>query len=173
MIVAINPGHHIQLDPGAVGPLGVREADVNMSVALKVRNILAAAGHEVHLIHANELYEITDLANASGADVFVSIHCNAAANPAAHGTETFYAAESENGRKLACAIQAEIIAATGLTDRGIKHSPLYVTSRTTMPAALVELAFVSNPHEEVLLASEEWQQKVAEAIARGVLEYAD
>lgn len=168
--IAINAGHHVVYDPGAIGPNGVREADINYAVGQKLCDILSAHGHETVFIHEDDLQAICDIANEFGADIFVSIHCNAAENPAAHGTETFCARGSTQGRHLADFINAEMVG-LGLTDRGVKEAGFYVLMHTDMPAVLVEIAFISNPDEEALLASDEFQRQVAEAIARGVLRW--
>jgi len=115
----------------------------------------------------NDLQLICDAANKFNADAFVSIHCNAAANPAAHGTETYYHASSARGSMLAQYIHCELVG-MGLANRGTKTANFHVLRNTAMPAVLVEMAFISNPEEEALLASDEFQRQAAEAIARGV-----
>lgn len=174
MIIAINPGHYIgseNYDPGACnGTLGLREVDINIAVAKKLQPLLEAAGHEVVYIHRGELYEITAASNDANADLFVSIHCNSAGNESAAGTETFYFAGSTNGRALAALVSAEMVG-LGLTDRGIKNNPLYVTRHTDAVAILVELGFLSNMAEGSKLGREEFQQDAAEAIFRGICNY--
>lgn len=170
--IAVNAGHHVEFDPGAIGPTGVREADVNYAVGQKLCDFLSAQGHEAIIINENDLQAICDIANEFGADVFVSLHCNAAENHAAHGTETYYHAGSARGSMLAQYIHCELVG-LGLANRGTKTANFYVLRNTAMPAALVEIAFISNPEEEALLASEEFQQQAAEAIARGVMRWLD
>lgn len=172
MKIVLNPGHHVTLDPGAIGLAGTHEADIAMAVAEKVEEILTAAGQSVYLVQANDLDEITDQANATGAEVFVSVHCNGFSDPAARGTETWCYLDSVKGYDLAQAIQAELVNATGLLNRGVKLSQgLYVLKHTAMPAALVELAFITNPAEESLLNEVEYQQTAAQAIAAGIRKY--
>lgn len=174
MIIAINPGHYIgseNYDPGACnGTLGLREVDINIAVAQKLQPLLEAAGHEVVYIHCGELYEITAASNDAGADLFVSIHCNSAGNKSAAGTETFYFAGSRRGRALAALVNAEMVG-LGLTNRGIKNNPLYVTRHTDAVAVLVELGFLSNMAEGSKLGREDFQQAAAEAIYRGICNY--
>jgi len=107
-------------------------------------------------------------ANNISADYFISIHCNAANSPTAHGTETYHYPGSVKGRALAQAVQQELVSATGLADRGVKEANFYVLRMTAMPAILVELAFLSNPEEERLLATSAFQEKCARAIWAGV-----
>ena len=174
MLIAINPGHYSgaeNYDPGACNDaLGLKEVDVNLAAAALLAQQLESEGYEVVQIHKGELYEITEAANASGADLFVSIHCNSAANPLALGTETFFHYNSVNGQKLAQCIQAELVGLQ-LADRGVKCDSLYVTRYTNAVAVLVELGFLSNPDEGARLGTAEFQQQAADAICRGIDAY--
>ena len=104
--------------------------------------------------------------------MFVSIHCNSVANPTAHGTETIHFPASTRGRRLAQDIQTALIAVNGLRDRGVKAMNLAVLRLTRMPAALVELAFLSNPHEAYLLGQNSFRETSAKGIAEGIRVYA-
>lgn len=167
MKISVNAGHCPGLDPGAVGPNGTQEADVTKSVAEKLCALLQYFGHETQFIQLDSLSDICAEANQFGADIFVSIHCNAAENPAAHGTETYYCEGSGAGSRLAQYINSEL-SGMGLTNRGTKTARFQVLMDTNMPAVLVELAFISNPQEEELLADANSQQTFAEVICRGV-----
>ena len=171
MKIVIDPGHGGK-DPGAVGPSGIKEANVNLQVALKVAEKLQKAGLSVKLTRTTDtfvdLQPRCDIANSWMADYFVSIHCNAASTPQAHGTETYCYKFGGKGEVLAKAIQAELIAATGRANRGVKTANFYVLRCTNMPAVLTEMAFISNPEEERLLASVAYQEKCALAIAKGI-----
>lgn len=171
MRIAINAGHHTEYDPGAVGKNGLREADVNYDIATKLTTILATQKHEVLFIMHNELADICAEANDFNADIFVSIHCNAAKNRLAEGTETYYCQGSEAGERLAEHIQACLIDRLGLVNRGVKTAGYYVLKCTNMPAVLVETAFISNEREEALLADDSRRQAIAEAISQGINEF--
>lgn len=110
------------------------------------------------------------IANQADADLFLSVHCNSAANRSAHGTETYCLQFRGQGEKLARAVHAKLLQATGLADRGVKTANFYVLRATKMPAALVELAFINNPDEEKLLKQSEFQARAGRAIAEGVAE---
>ena len=112
-----------------------------------------------------------NIANQSGADIFVSIHCNSADAPSAHGVETHSYPDSVQGKLLVQKLQARLVSALDLTDRGCKESNFAVVRMTNMPAALVEIAFISNTTEEALLANDEFQNKAALAIAQGICDY--
>ena len=175
MKVFINPGHapNGNPDPGACGN-GLRECDVALAVGKAVESYLNAAGVETELLQSDSLYEICETANSSDADIFVSIHCNAADAEEANGTETWACAGSSNGSTLAGCIQSQIVNALGTTDRGVKIATpgvngLYVLTNTDMPAVLVELGFISNSDDEKILANN--QDALARALARGVTDY--
>ncbi len=179
MRVAIDPGHGGS-DPGAVGPAGSREADINLAVSLKLKSLLEVNDREVIATRqtdtdcsapgaeaSQELQARCDVANMAGVDLFISIHCNAAASPDAHGTETWYYGA---GNSLADSVQRRLVAC-GLANRGVKQGNLYVLKYTDMPAILVEAAFISNPEEERLLNDADFQHSVAMAIARGIEDF--
>lgn len=177
MKVFLNPGHAPDgnPDPGAVNlTTGLRESDVAYAVGNAAMQYLIAAGVDAVLCQNDSLETICRTANVSGADVFISIHCNAADNPQALGTETYYYPGSEVGAKLAQTIQRQITQSLNMVDRGIKEAVpgrngLYVLNNTNMAAVLVELGFISNDHDERVLAN--YQDALARAIARGVTDY--
>jgi len=162
--VMINPGHGGD-DCGAVGN-GLIERDVALFIGQRIDSYLQAVGYDTKLFQYDGLQAICDEANKWGADLFVSIHCNAF-NGQAHGTETFYV--SERGKKLATAIQNQIVNSLPVTNRGIKTANYYVLNNTDMPAVLVECAFIDNPNDAKLLRERE--DDFARAIARGITDY--
>lgn len=168
MLVFLNSGHG-GIDPGAIGPAGNRESDVNARIAAAAAERLKAAGHKVVLYQQRrKLADVAAKANKSGADLFVSIHCNAASNTDARGTETWYYTGCPHGRAAAVSIQREVVKALGSRNRGIKSSKsLYVLRKTIMPAVLCEVAFISNPEEEKLILVN--IEKIGEAIADGII----
>ena len=175
MKVFLNAGHAPDgnPDPGACG-YGLRECDVAKNVADLVAGYLAAAGVEVvGSLQSDSLYEVVLASNRSGADVFISIHCNAC-NGMAQGTETWHYYGSCAGEKLAQCIQNQIVDALGTVDRGVKGAKpgvngLYVLSNTDAVVVLVELAFIDHAGDAQLLRSQ--QDDFARAIARGVTDY--
>lgn len=176
--VFINPGHD-QLDlkgtddydPGAVNlDMELYENEIAAAVGELVSNYLVAAGCEVELLQSESLSGICDAANACGADIFVSIHCNASINETAQGTETFTYSDDRKGERLANCINDQIVKSLNMTDRGVKYGDrLFVLRHTDMPAVLVEMAFISNASDAVLLRDN--QDDFARAIARGVTDY--
>lgn len=167
MKICINGGHYPGLDCGAVGDR-LQEADVTRVLMHSVAGYLAAVGYEVIEVQEYELYDITNAANAWGADLFVSIHCNAA-NKRARGTETFCHYGSIAGRKLAACIQAQLVQSIPTKDRGVKEAGFYVIKHTNCPAVLVETAFIDNWEDENFLIYN--TEDIAKAIARGITDY--
>ena len=180
--IVIDAGHGGS-DSGAVGPNGVMEKTVTLDVALKVQNLLQKDGLPVVMTrttdrdvswsgasNGQELQARVDKSPAEAA-VFVSIHCNAFSNPATNGMETFYYWGSEEGRRLADILNKELANYGGRANRGVKGANFYVLKHSAMPASLVELAFITNPEEEYLLADNDYQEQLALAIARGIKRY--
>ena len=182
--IVIDPGHGGS-DSGAVGPDGIMEKTVTLAIAKTVDNILSANGAKVVMTRTNdrdvyapnataveELQARVDIGeNIRNTDVFMSIHANSFINNAAHGTETFYYGGSDRGKILASFVQDELIKATNLADRGISTANFYVIKHSSMPAILVETAFISNYKEEHLLNDDAFQMIMAQAICRGIDKY--
>lgn len=181
MKVFINPGHSPNGEPdcGAKNDYThLRECDVAKAVGDLVEHYLTAAGVEVvgniqsdNLFHDSYYNQpcVVDEANASGADLFISIHCNAF-DESAHGTEVEVFDFGGEAERLAHCIQNQIVDALGTVDRGVKERPdLIVLKHTEMPAVLVEMAFIDEENDEKLLRNK--QDDFARAIARGVTDY--
>lgn len=168
MIIAINAGHCPGLDPGAVGSF-LQEADVARDVSERVCDSLRNAGHEALFIQDDSLDDVCATANDAGADLFVSIHLNAASGNA-RGTETFYYQSGDQSEALAEHIQTQLVASLGTVDRGIKERPgLWVLNSTDMPAVLVEICFIDNIDDEMMIAAN--KDEAAYAIAGGIVDY--
>ena len=181
--VVLDPGHGYMsstghFDVGAVGPSGAKESSVNLSIALKVKALLEADGARVVMTRSDDtskdnpdLTRRAQIANSSGADLFLAIHQNATdAGSSIGGTDTHY--WFDRSKVFATLVQKHLISALGTTDRGTQKTSLYLVSHIdTMPAALVECAFISNSEEERLLREDSFQQKVAKGIADAIVEY--
>ena len=171
MKICINGGHCPGLDSGAVGASGLQEANVAHDIMQLIMYYLQQAEYDVLTVQDNELSVITNISNTFGADLFVSIHCNAAENAEAKGAETFCYQLAGQGEKLARCIQKQIGNILGIVDRGIKTANFAVLRDTICPAVLVETAFISNSDDELLLASNQGKDAFAKAIARGITDY--
>lgn len=179
MKIYINPGHHVGIDSGAVNPeTGLTEAEYVLELGEMVKDHLIAAGCEVRLLQSDNIdwtnpsfANPIDEANEWGADVFVSLHCNAVTSHAARGTEICIYKKSSQSAYLAQKILREITEAVPeLWDRGLKERPgLLVLKYTDMPAVLIECAFIDNPDDLKILLNQ--KDAIARAIARGVTDY--
>lgn len=182
-LIAIDPGHGVlqewgDSDPGAVGPSGLKERDVVQNISWQLGNILLNEGYTVIYTRENNtgltLEERAAAADFSGAAMLVSVHANASVNRAISGTMTFYHNAWGNAQKnqmLAKFIQSELLARLHRQDKGISEANYLVLRSSPIPAVLVEVAFISNPEEERLLADAAFQQRAAEAIALGIKRY--
>ena len=173
MRVFLNPGHASNGIPdcGCVNPeSGVRECDVVLKIANRVKKYLEDVGYEVKMVQSDSLREICNESNNWGADLFVSIHCNASATRKARGTESWYWYGSNAGRILATCVNSEILSCvSGLWNRGVKDGGYYVLRNTDAPAVLVETAFLDNNDDEYLLVT--CEDGFARGIARGITDY--
>lgn len=176
--VVIDPGHGGR-DPGAVG--AVVEKDTTLAVALRVRELLRAAGVDAVLTRDTDrdLHPVknTDLVaraqmGATGTQLFVSIHVNAveAVNAArGYGIETWWNPNHPLSSNLAQVLQDNMVDLTGAVSKGLKSSrSLAVLRNSTIPAALVEIGYTSHPVEGQNLKDPNYLDRVAVGIARGI-----
>jgi N-acetylmuramoyl-L-alanine amidase len=174
VVVVLDPGHGGR-DPGAVGRGGLQEKTVVLPVSLRVAEILRAQGVQVILTRSDDrtldLQPRVDIANQANATIFVSIHANAISlsRPEVNGIETYYF--SESGRRLAEIIHDTILPVSGMRDRGVKQARFFVLRNTAMPAALLEIGFVTGNEDVTRLTDPAWRERMAQAIADGILRY--
>ena len=189
--IFLDPGHGGS-DPGAVSG-GVREKDLTLSVYNKVSSKLASLGYTV-LTSRNvdkdvDLVDRADQANKANADMLLSIHFNAGGRGVARGIETYYyqsqadrvpkinkenhnnAERLERSRKLANKVQQNLLYQTGANDRGVKRASFTVLRETSIPSILVELGFIDNPEERNKIKTNEYQERLANGIVDGIVEY--
>jgi N-acetylmuramoyl-L-alanine amidase len=168
----IDPGHGGS-DPGAVGH-GLHEADITLQVARLLKKELTAAGHEVLMTRGKDKYvslgQRAMMANAWNADLFVSLHCNAAATASAMGLEIFHFNDSDDGRHVASRVWDRLDLEFGDHHlmRGVKEANFAVLRLTSMPAVLVEMEFITNLKQSQNLADPAWQLRMAKALAEGI-----
>ncbi len=174
MRIFLDPGHG-GTNPGAIGVNGLKESEVTLDVAIRTGRLLQAEGYTVNFSRTSEvnvsLSERAKLANEWGADYFVSIHCNANVNPIYKGTETFFYREGTVAENFALVVNTALVNEIDTRDLGIFLANFAVLRLTRMPAILVELAFLSNPEEAALLATDSFRQKCAIGISRGIIDF--
>ncbi|MFB5265398.1 N-acetylmuramoyl-L-alanine amidase [Paenibacillus enshidis] len=172
-VVVIDAGHGAK-DPGASAGGGNNEKTFNLAMALKVEQILKQNPDlDVVMTRSDdtflELKERVKVAENVNADVFVSIHANSAGSSAASGTETYY--QRSSSKNLANTVHKHLVAATQLTNRGVRYGNFHVIRETSMPAVLLEVGYLSNSNDAAALFSEDFQNRVAQGIADGIEEY--
>jgi N-acetylmuramoyl-L-alanine amidase len=214
--IVIDPGHGGK-EVGAIGPAGLMEKDATLMLCRRLATALEEKLKTRVILTRNDdsvvpLDQRTAIANQYRADLFLSVHMNAAIVKGAHGAETYFlsldasdklaekAAEVENASKnpaapaaasdlklmlwdlaqqeylnessrLAQAVQEEMNRITGIQSRGVKQAPFKVLVGATMPAALVEVAFITNPDEENKIKSDAFQKTVVDALTTAVERY--
>ncbi len=189
--IIVDAGHG-EPDGGAQGASGVLEKDLNISVARFLQGYLEQSGAEVMMTRADDsgIFDTdsksirnkkrSDLSNRqkiieeSGADLFVSIHMNKFSDPKYSGPQVFYSRQNADSEPLAKAVQQELVSVLKPAEkRAVKPAgqDIYLLSHTEIPAVLVECGFLSNPKEEQLLLTENYQKKTAWAIYCGILRF--
>ncbi|GIQ70180.1 hypothetical protein XYCOK13_30040 [Xylanibacillus composti] len=188
--VIVDPGHGGR-DPGAIGVNQLREKDVNLDIALKLKQALINKGYTVAMTRDNDIYltlqERVEHANREQADIFVSIHANAHPSSTVRGSMVLYydrnypqanypaspemSALTPQSKALASYVLDEMVRSVGTQNRGLVPSAAYVVRSGKMPSILVETAFLSNPQDAALLASEWAKISFAEAIAEGIARF--
>ncbi|MCB2291720.1 N-acetylmuramoyl-L-alanine amidase [Clostridium sp. CS001] len=180
--VCIDPAQYYTENTGSGG---VKAKDINLSTALKLGNILKTRGFnvvytrtkdEVSWNKANEDDAKATIAKNAKANVFLSVNINSASNTEAKGIETYYMTDSNSNKLLASSMQVELLKATSAKDRGIQvageTANFAILKKISCPAIVLELGFLSNAEEELLLSSTEYQNNAAKAIANGLMNYA-
>lgn len=176
-LIAIDPGHGGE-DEGCSRD-GVMEKEINLALAMKLAEQLEAMGFETVLTRQDNdtavtLEERVRLAEESGADILISIHQNACEEneSSVSGIETWYCGQTEGARRLAQLVHAGAIGKTGAKERQLQESSkLYIIRESSIPACLIETAFLSNKKERELICDEEYQDKLVRGIAEGIQYY--
>lgn len=175
MKICIDPGHSGPYEPGACAGK-VTEASICLGISKALGGMLHLFGYEVVYtregnIDTDDLGFRAQVANDSGADAFVSIHCNSAESVEANGIEIYHHPDSEEGMTLGALIEGTFILSVPLRDRGVKEANFAVLRLTNMPAVLVECGFLSSENERNFLMDEKNQISIALGIAAGINRY--
>lgn len=182
--IYIDQGHNpVNPNAGAEGN-GLREQDLVYRIGQELATLLRRNGNfDVRLSRPTADTQIgssnnTSLrlrvsdANSWGADYFISLHTNASENAAASGSEAFAYARGTPAFRLGEDILEGLAETTGLRNRGMKVRPgLYVLKKTTMPAVLVELGFITNARDAFLMRDR--PDLFAQGIYEGILDFTD
>ena len=168
--VVIDAGHG-GYDSGAKSVKGAPEKQLTLDTARRVSRILRTSGLRVVETRSGDYFIPLDQrvarSNRLRDVVFVSIHYNWVKKSKPSGVETFF--YSPRSSRLAANIQREVVKSSRSLNRGIKQRGFYVLKNSKRPAVLCELGFVSNPSENRILQTAAGRQRLAEAVARGIL----
>ena len=171
MIIGIDPGHG-GIDPGAVGPTGVREADITLEISLLLADILRDRGHSVVLTRLSDeaitLHDRVEMLNNARCDLVLSIHINAFDNPGPDYISAWICGTGGQAEQIANALIPALAAVTGWHDGGVRVKGFYVLRKTDAPAVLLELGFISNPEQEKQLLIPKIQCRLVNAIISGL-----
>ncbi|WP_438444330.1 N-acetylmuramoyl-L-alanine amidase [Gorillibacterium sp. sgz5001074] len=188
--VVLDPGHGGS-DPGAIGVNGLQEKDVNLDIALKLREELVKRGYEVIMTRETDagltLAQRVEFTDRIMPSLFVSVHANSYKDSRTRGSMVLYydkdypqsdypasdamTALTPESKKLAQALQDNMVNRAGTVDKGLVPSAVYVARMGSVPSALVETAFLSNPSDAALLADDGFRSSVALGLAEGISEY--
>lgn len=185
--ICIDSGHGGN-DSGKIGVAGTKEKEVNLAIALKLKKSLEKQNIRVimtrtddrNLADANGTNEKTsDMKNrvakmdSEQPDAVISIHQNSYTDSTAKGAQVFYYSESKEGKKLAEVLQKSLIEnADPENHRMAKaNTSYYILKNTSAPTVIVECGFLSNPEEERLLNTAQYQEKLVDALQKGICEY--
>lgn len=181
--IVVDAGHGGN-EPGAISPWGDNEKDFTLKIALKVRQYLEAQGANVIMTRygdyppgsdwgytVDELAARASIANSNSADLFVCIHINSYTDPNVSGVMGFYRSGSQASLTLASRLANTVSGTTGLRYIDTQVGPYYVLNHTTMPAALIEIGFMSNYHDVNLLRQNSFIDDAARGLAAGIVDY--
>ncbi len=184
IVVVIDAGHGGN-DPGKVSADGIMEKDVNLAIALKLKQELENKGIKVILTRdsdiclaqegtsnkkKSDMINRMELVNSSGADILISIHQNSYKDTKVKGAQVFYYSGSEESKMLAEGIQNSIKQKVDMdNNRKIKpNNDYYILRKSVCPAVIIECGFLSCPEETGKLVDEGYQEKLADAISDAV-----
>ncbi len=185
--VLIDSGHG-GIDPGKVGVNGAYEKDINLAISLYLKEELQKKDCEVVMTRETDmglysegdrskkvadLKKRVELMNSEKPDVIVSIHQNSFTQESSKGAQVFYQTTSEEGKKFAEIMQKELAAGLDKNNKRVAkpNSDYYILKNSAGVAIIVECGFLSNPQEAQLLVSGDYQKKVAETVANGIINY--
>ena len=182
-IITLDAGHGGS-DPGAIGSDGTKEKNITLAITKAVKELLEKKGAKVYMTRttdvdvygpnasdADELQARVNVGEKYNSDLFVSLHVNSSVNKNVGGFSTYYYPKTSNDLRIAKAIQDQLTANFGVDDLGVRQANFYVIKRISMPATLVEMCFISNEKELVLMKGKWFQNKTARLIAAGIEKY--
>ena len=172
MTVMLDAGHGGS-DPGAQRG-DIQEKEITLAIVEKLKSLLEQKRLKVVLTRADDAFvsleDRVGMTNSLAPDAFLSVHINSLeTNSTIHGIETYF--QTEQSKELARSIHDSLVSRLSAPDRSIRKARFYVINHTAHPAVLAEVGFISNKEERAKLISSDYQEQVADALARGVILY--
>lgn len=189
LVIVIDPGHGGN-DPGKVGINGVDEKDINLSIALKLKESLEKRGVRVVMTRENDASLATlgatnkktsdmnnriEIINSCHADMLISIHQNSYTSPDVKGAQVFYHDSSDDSRIIAQTLQNALVSEVDPENKreAKAGNDYFILRKSTCPGVIIECGFLSCPKEAAKLVDEEYQWKIAETIAGVIYKIGD
>ena len=186
-VILVDAGHGGS-DPGKIGINQAKEKDINLEVAKKLKKCLEQAGYQVVMTRetdegvkgeeggqskSEDMRNRCALIEKTNPVMAVSVHQNSYTEESVAGPQVFYYTTSEEGKEIARCIQDVLNEELQIErPRDIKeNNTYYILKRSATPTVIVECGFLSNREEAARLVTEEYQQKVARAISKGIVQY--
>lgn len=174
-VFVLDPGHGGDDNDGHVGPGGLREKDVNLDIALKLKGMLEGLGAKVCMTRSEDanvlLSDRADMANRIRPHFFISIHQNNFYNPGVSGTEIYYYNGDTRGERLGRCIMDRLVDEIGALNRGVQKAAFFVLREVKVSSLQLELFYITNPGEEEKLRDGEFRTEVARVICNGIMSY--
>ncbi len=171
-VVVLDAGHGGN-DPGAVRG-DVQEKEVTLQIISKLKKVLESKGARIVLTRSDDTFvsleDRVKITNAVSPNLFLSVHINSLESTSnIYGIETYF--QTDQSRPLADRVHSSLVSGLGAPDRSVRKARFYVINHTPIPAILAEVGYITNKAERDRLISSDYQQKVASALARGVMLY--
>ncbi len=174
-LVVIDPAHGGEDSDDHRGNQGLREKDVNLSIALYLKEELINLGATVYLTREEDkVVHLNDralIANNISPHFFITIHQNYFNHPSKSGTEIYYFRGDKVAKELGREIMSALVEEIKTLDRGIKPADFSLLRQVMVSSVHLEVAYISNPQEELMMMDDEFRKRAAKAISKGFINF--
>lgn len=171
-VIVLDAGHGGS-DPGAQRS-DVNEKDVTLAITAKLKKVLETKGARIVMTRSDDTFvsleDRVKITNQVNPNLFLSVHINSLQSTSdIHGIETYY--QTDRSLPLARRVHESLVTGLAAPDRSVRRARFYVINHTPVPAILAEVGYITNKTERDRLISSDYQNKIANALARGVMLY--